>query len=164
MASTSKETKVCTGCGETKARTEYHRDATKKDGHLPRCKSCKAVTDRAYRADDHAVALLKSCRSPGKSPHRRGLVIDIDLEWCRERLAPKPRCELTGWRINYEPRKRGGAGMNPYAPSFDRIDNSIGYTPDNIRVVCAFVNMMMQSYSDEDMTPVIEALRKDAHV
>ena len=40
--------KTCTGCGETKAATEYHKKATGKDGLAAVCKSCAKVRRKAY--------------------------------------------------------------------------------------------------------------------
>lgn len=52
---------------------------------------------------------------------------------------------------------------NPYAPSIDRIDSDVGYTVDNVRVVLNCVNQMLNCWTDEEMAPLVEALRKDAH-
>ncbi len=59
--------KTCTGCGETKAATEYYKDASRKDGLQSRCKSCaqayyeankeKAnVYHKAYREENREKA------------------------------------------------------------------------------------------------------------
>ena len=44
--------KTCTGCGETKAATEYYKDACRKDGLQSRCKSCA----QAYREENKEKA------------------------------------------------------------------------------------------------------------
>ena len=44
--------KTCTGCGETKAATEYYKDASRKDGLQSRCKSCA----QAYREENKEKA------------------------------------------------------------------------------------------------------------
>jgi len=40
--------KTCTGCGETKAATEYHKDASKRDGLRHICKLCNKARKKAY--------------------------------------------------------------------------------------------------------------------
>jgi len=43
------EEKTCSKCGETKARSEFHRDKCQKDGLYSQCKECKnAATKEAY--------------------------------------------------------------------------------------------------------------------
>lgn len=58
--------KACTGCGETKPITEYHRNARYKDGHAARCKVCVLAQQAEYRArganrDRSQVPTTKGC-------------------------------------------------------------------------------------------------------
>jgi len=39
--------------------------------------------------------------------------------------------------------------MNPYAPSIDRIDPSLGYVPDNCRIVCQRYNLWKGQAADD---------------
>ena len=152
------DSKVCTTCGWERALEEFHRARGRPDGRAFECRGCRSDRDRLLLSTDHSRALHVSVRA---RVHNNGTECSIDLEWIRERLAGLDgRCELTGWRLDLGPRK---PGRNAYAPSLDRIDNSKGYHPDNIRVVCAFVNFMMNEYTDEDMQPVILALRDAAY-
>lgn len=52
--------KTCTGCGETKPYTEYHRNASSKDGLRSRCKACQSARRKAYYAANREAAL--ACR------------------------------------------------------------------------------------------------------
>lgn len=58
------------------------------------------------------------------------------------------RCALTGAQMRKAPRTW----------SIDRIDNSCGYTPDNIQLVLKQVNMMRGSLSVEDFTELCRAV------
>ena len=133
------------------------RDKYRPGGFRKICRRCEAYRTAVARRRDQAAALLKSaqCSRSGKA-----LGVAIDKKWIEQRLENLERCELTGWRLNKGPRKPGGHGANPFAPSLDRIDNSVGYVPSNIRIVCAFGNSLMHTYSDEDMEPVVAALRE----
>ncbi|MBB1057848.1 HNH endonuclease [Dietzia sp. B19] len=51
------DTKTCTGCGETKPITDYHRDSDKKDGYNPRCKACALARTKAYREANREAIL-----------------------------------------------------------------------------------------------------------
>jgi hypothetical protein len=59
-------------------------------------------------------------------------------------------CALTG--IAFDTVKAEGRTRHhkrPYAPSIDRIDNSIGYTDSNVRIVCVAVNLAMNTWGEE---------------
>ena len=56
--------KTCTGCGETKAATEYYKDASRKDGLTDKCKSCKKAHYEANR--ERVLAQQKAYREANK--------------------------------------------------------------------------------------------------
>jgi membrane protein involved in colicin uptake len=60
--------KTCTGCGETKAATEYHKDASKRDGLRHRCKFCAKAREKAhYEANkERVLAQKKAYREANK--------------------------------------------------------------------------------------------------
>lgn len=53
-------------------------------------------------------------------------------------------CALTG--IRFQADGIDGKRCNPYAPSIDRIDNSRGYTSDNVRLVLTSVNLALSDF------------------
>lgn len=53
-------------------------------------------------------------------------------------------CAITG--AAFSARRVEGVRIRPYLPSIDRIENTLGYVPGNVRVVCAFVNIAMKSF------------------
>jgi len=57
------------------------------------------------------------------------------------------RCALTGmpFRLEHYEKSR----RNPYAPSIDRIDNGLGYTEGNVRLVLTFVNLAIADYGED---------------
>jgi hypothetical protein len=69
-----------------------------------------------------------------------GLTLEqLDDLWARQ----KGRCALTGIRMSHTTN-------DPYKMSLDRIDNSRGYTPDNVQFVCACVNFMKNDSTEEE--------------
>lgn len=50
MAVEDSNTKRCTKCGETKARSEFHKMTTSRDGLRPDCKPCHIASSEAYRS------------------------------------------------------------------------------------------------------------------
>lgn len=57
-ASCATDTKVCPSCGESKLFLEFHRSASKSNGHVSKCKSCVRISTATYNAanrDSHRV-------------------------------------------------------------------------------------------------------------
>ena len=54
------------------------------------------------------------------------------------------RCAVSG--IPFARRLDGDIGANPWGPSIDRIENSQGYMPDNVRIVCVAANVAMNRW------------------
>jgi hypothetical protein len=54
-------------------------------------------------------------------------------------------CELTGITFDLD---RKGCAIGPFSPSLDRIDSSRGYEFDNVRIVCAAINLAMNQWGE----------------
>lgn len=83
------------------------------------------------------------------SAKKRGIDFNISVEWFRTRIK-KGVCELTGLPLH----SSAGSltkGRNFYSPSIDRIDNSIGYIPSNVRMVIWGVNLSKNKFADKDL-------------
>lgn len=75
----------------------------------------------------------------------KSMPFDLDMEWAlAEAKKQKYRCAITG--IVFFEQKKTGSKCDPFAPSFDRIDPSKGYTKDNVRIVVFAVNAMMMDW------------------
>lgn len=48
----------------------------------------------------------------------------------------------------------------PFAPSIDRIDSSIGYTPENTRLVCYAVNAAKNEWTDAILLRICNSVSK----
>lgn len=73
---------------------------------------------------------------------------DLDYDFIYTKLK-KGICEVTG--ITFDLNKPKITVKNPYAPSIDRIDSSIGYTKHNTRLVIWQYNAMKGEISDNDL-------------
>jgi hypothetical protein len=69
------------------------------------------------------------------------LEFSIDHQWCLDRLA-KGICEQTG--IPFDSSQK-------YTASIDRIDSTIGYTPENCQMVVWIYNTCKNRYTDSDV-------------
>ena len=57
-------------------------------------------------------------------------------------------CPIMGYPLQ---RHVGTSGGRPNSPSLDRIDNSKGYTPDNIQIISHLANQMKTSATPREM-------------
>lgn len=55
-------------------------------------------------------------------------------------------CELTGMPFSLD---RKGCAIGPFSPSLDRIDSARGYEFDNVRIVCAAINLAMNQWGED---------------
>lgn len=78
----------------------------------------------------------------------KGRSFDLTLSQVLEiGRAQKWRCALTD--IPFSLRSSEGTRIKQYAPSIDRIDNSIGYEASNVRLVLASVNIARNVLDDD---------------
>lgn len=87
--------------------------------------------------DKHLYRMIERARYRNR---RKGIPVAIginDLRAIAKRCGG--RCEVTGRRLE---------DSGPFRPSLDRIDPSLGYVPDNVRIVCLITNTAMLHYGE----------------
>jgi hypothetical protein len=109
----------------------------------PEPKREKVQRSRRWRVNNPSKYLLCRCIASAKI---RGQECTITVEYIEALLAPMV-CSATGLPLSLE--HGGDSARNPWAPSVDRLDNSKGYVPGNVRVVCWAFNMMRCDFPDE---------------
>lgn len=68
------------------------------------------------------------------------------------------RCSLTGLPFEYGSEKKSAKWLRrPMAPSLDRIDNELGYEPQNLRLVCVCVNVAINEWGLETFESMCRA-------
>jgi hypothetical protein len=67
------------------------------------------------------------------------------------------RCEISGipFDLKYKP---DGATKRPFCASLDRINNSLGYTRENCRLVCSIVNVAMGEWGIDALQTMCNAM------
>ena len=123
--------RVCSVCGQNKRSSEFNRHRRHKDGLESRCRQCAARAGRQWyhRRQQRTNRLYSTymgmkarcCYSNHRSfPSYGGRGITVCREW-RESFDA-----FANWAMN-----------NAYHPDLqlDRIDNDLGYSPDNCRFV-----------------------------
>ena len=102
------------------------------------------------RVWEYLRAKLPLCRKNARARNIEfGLSMD-DVATLHARA--EGRCEVTGVPFTFE---KFDSRRSPFAPSFDRIDSSGGYTLANVRLVCQMVNLAMNVWGDRVMVEFI---------
>ena len=104
-----------------------------------------------------AVSLISSMRTSSKS---KGFEWSNDW-WDVDSLTARIEnqcCERTGVPFELFLFINDLYKTNPLAPSVDRIDNTKGYSPDNVQIVTWFYNNMKRDHPQELVNDLIDAI------
>lgn len=99
-------------------------------------------------------ARLLLCKAHKRSVEK-GWAFDLDEEWVTLRVLAK-KCEASGLSLDYA--KLGAGQQNPYSPSIDRKDSSLGYTKENCWVVCWMYNVAKSNWKHADVLALARGL------
>lgn len=144
VASGERKTALLSGCREC-YRQYHHNNHTKKhqegDAWLTACQVVNRMRDRTKRYG-----------------------YKEEVEWTPEEVLTRlslGKCEVTGHPYRFGTPMKGSTHKNPFAPSPDRVDNSIGYTKDNTRFVVFIYNTMRSNFEEKDVESFIVSLSGD---
>lgn len=105
--------------------------------------------------------LMNRVKNAKARDKKRGRESDITSEWAVDLLRSQNyRCAVTG--ISFF-EKTDHWRVNPFHPSLDRLDNSKGYTMDNVRLVLLAVNMMRLDWGDTVFDCIAKAYVHNRH-
>lgn len=160
---------TCTKCGAEKPSSDFYRNRGKhanSSGFHAQCKRCckerqaayrtgtkrrRSDSHRKYRDENRARVLVNAARTRAK---QAGIPFDLDehVDAIQTRI-DRGFCELTGLPLRVE----GGRTWD--SPSLDRIVPELGYEITNVRVVLFAVNVMMNTWGEEPILTVADAIR-----
>lgn len=109
------------------------------------------------RLEKRAMCLIAGARVRCRN---KGIVFALDgfAEELQRRI-DLGRCELSGAPFDLSP------GRKANSPSLDRRDPALGYTPENVRVVCHAMNTALGDWGEDSLAPIMEGwLRSRASV
>lgn len=163
--------KTCTKCEVEKPLAEFSRHPQCSDGYTTHCKACVRKKSAAWHKSN-GEALNKSRRAAFRTPIGKARSIYstmrlsckkngwADPEFSVEEILDiisEGRCAITA--IPFEVENNYASLRNPFAPSPDRIDNSLGYTKDNVQWVIWMFNQMKSDYSPLALSQFIKGIR-----
>ena len=145
----------CPICGEDKLLSDFAISNsvknTVKRAYL--CKECNKAKTHEYRNTETGfwVGLWNNLNGSAKT---RNLPVEVEKsDILKLWKSQNGLCALTGIPMQLVKAKRETRArcLNHYRASVDRIDSNLGYTKDNIRLVCAYVNIMRSDMTDEQL-------------
>jgi len=173
---------ICERCSKKfqRRKTEHERNMKNGIKHVYCSISCGTIInnktrDRSNYKSNH-IALYAHNRLDEYSPfktyfktikQRKKKIIDITIDDLKNQWEKQNGiCPLTGWEMilpkttDWMNAQVKQPGRNPRQASLDRIDNSLGYVPGNIRWVCQIVNLAKNSYTDDALIEFCKAVVK----
>jgi hypothetical protein len=156
--------RVCSGCKIEKPLSEYYKGETSLGGYRTRCKQCCCAEEAArksripkakrsadfkkWRRQSRGAALVRLAHHRAKA---KGLPCTLDPK-AVQAVIDSGECQMTGVPFNLD----GGRTWD--SPSLDRIDNSKGYVPGNVRVVLYCINVMANTWGENKIVEIAEAI------
>jgi hypothetical protein len=137
----------CRVCKQHMPLKRFYTDKTT-SGIKPRskCKTCTQATARENGSSNYRAFLTKLHASSKHVRVKAGFTWEINVQDLIDLWeAQNGRCEATGLVMTHH---RDGSGHKDFNASVDRINPRIGYTVDNIRLVCYAVNIMKKKMDE----------------
>lgn len=128
MDAHGKSCRISTGCAE-------RADA---EAYVSRCKTPAPFSLEPKGEAERIWKRIENARSRAK---KKGLPFAIGINDVRNIVDRSGgRCEVSGVAF---------AARGPFQPSLDRINPALGYTPENVRLVCLITNTAMLHYGED---------------
>lgn len=138
--------------GATKAQAEKMEDTFVREIYMPYAinggidPSWRDYVERMHGAQHSWLDdALTKCRHRSKLRHRLCPLTRDELKLVL--LSSNGRCAVTG--IPFSTAAMAGKKFRPLMHSIDRIDSATGYTLENVRMVCAGVNVAMMHWGED---------------
>ena len=134
----------------------------RRNGKQSYCKPCMREYGKQH-CKDNKEHYKQRARNWNKSPERRLKLLlnastvdrsQLDFDWAWNKLQQLDfKCEVSGIPFTWDARQ-------PTALSIDRIDPTIGYTKENVRFICWWLNAAMGNWGLEKLKELI----KESHI
>lgn len=122
-------------------------------GYLPR----RRITTRDREKPEAAFTreIERAIKRAKARASSKNWGFNLDAIWVRDQIARQHgRCALTG--IQFTATLNDGK-RNPFAPSIDRVDCSLGYTKDNVQIILLSMNIALSDWGEEHFSKIARA-------
>ncbi len=158
--------KRCAGCYEDKPTTEFWKQAKHTDGLASYCKPCANYRRRQWNKVNKDKILVHNRRARTSNPQwsifqnkksgakKKGITFSLvfnDIHW-------PTHCPILGTELAYI--SDGSGKPKPNSPSFDRIDPTQGYLPDNVIIVSNKANVIKNNATVDELERVASFYRQ----
>lgn len=110
------------------------------------------ASERYYNPENVVSNLLRNAKRRAKEA---SIDFDLDKDFIDILYNQQGgKCAVTGIDFIFE---KGETFRRPFAPSIDRVDSTIGYIKDNVRLVCTVVNISLNEFGEEVFRKMCEA-------
>lgn len=155
--------KICSKCKVEKPLSDFNNVKTLPDGKSFLCRECSIKQGKEYRDKNGdryyynqqtyratPEGFITNALSGAKTRARKkGFEFSLTAEDLLYMMDSQDmKCAVSGIQMTLEASSRKKA--NPFKCSIDRIDSNLGYTKDNVRLVCWAVNQMKADRTDEE--------------
>ena len=137
--------KICHVCKVLKSSGEFYKHATSKDGLQARCKECM----RLANAKNFVKRMVIAARTRAQ---RSGAEFSIS----EQDIVVPSACPILGIPLSV-----GIGRQHNGSPSLDRVNNSKGYTPGNIRVISWRANNIKHDATIEELEKVLTYMKTE---
>ena len=148
---------ICITCKQEKELEScFYKNSASKTGFGNNCKGCEKIRNNAKqkrRCNESLEYFLKRLISGrfvkmGAKAKKLGWDYDINEKFLLNKFEKqKGKCAITGVEMTHF----GGKGKVDTNVSIDRIDSNIGYTKENIQLVCYIVNVIKNKWDKETL-------------
>lgn len=138
--------KICAKCGKMSHVENFFKHGQTKDGYHSWCKSCckegnlRSRLKRYSTFEGRVSTFLSTCRHSSIKRGQECTITREDLMNAWEQQGGI--CVYTGLEMTTAPNEN-------HSVSVERIDNEVGYTPENTVLVCNIVNQMKSNIPGE---------------
>jgi len=150
---------ICVICNEPfKFRSPYYPTKTC-SAECRRVYNLESIHIRNRKDFDHVLMILSnSTKSRAKT---KGLKYELDFDYLKQLfIKQKGRCFKTGISFKISIGKTINC-RSPWSLSLDRINPKIGYTKENVQLVCIMYNLCKGTWSDKDVKKLAKAIVKN---
>ena len=150
---------TCEGCGKVYTKQLSRHTYSIKMGKKQFCSvTCSHIYATELARITNTIPFSAHINISKKNAKTKGLEFDLTPEILKEMYEKQDgNCALTGIKMEM---KKNSDTKNLFHVSVDRIDNSKGYTKDNIQLVLLGINYMRNTSSIEEVTHFLQVLRE----